>query len=285
MRHARTLHHAAMLLVLQLGVVFAMATTAQAQDEPKAKAAELPSADDVLDKFIAAIGGKKAVSDIESCRATLSLIAGTQSLMDFHTLWHRDGAFQIRYERNNMEYRAGSDASVAWIFDTVSKYKLLGDAGAARVEDQANTPTMLYTLKSRYDKMEVLGETTYYERPCYELLLTDHDGKTRTAMFDRETAFLLGMKWDEESMAGPIPNELVFEDWKEVGAVMMWHKLTMRRRGSQSLIYVSKIEFNSTTPADFELPAEVKELVAKTPKPEPQQPAPTPKPAETAPKS
>jgi hypothetical protein len=253
------------------------ARPAQPQAKPDAPAADSgePDAEEIYDKFIEAIGGKKAVDDVETVHAKSTLLAGSQPLI-IETNWHRDGAFTVEYALSAVINRAGSDGAVGWFYNSASGYRLIPPDAVASVRDRSSYPTMLFSMSQRYDKMRLIGRDTFNKQPAYRVELTDGDGSTRFAYFDRETDLLLGMRWTEQAPIGEINVEMLFEKWKEYGDIRMWSRLVITKMNTIQTLEIDEMEFNEVTPETFMLPEEVKDLVANQPQAEPAAP-PTPR--------
>ncbi len=253
-------------------------TAAPATDTSTSKP---PTAEELYDQFVEAMGGKEAVDSITSVHSTVHLASTGRELL-LETNWRRDGAFTIAYDMGGISNRAGSDGKTAWTFQSGSGFALVSEDRRPIVEERASLATMLLTLEDRYESMRYIGRDNFHDTPAYRVELTDHQGQIRLAFYDRESKLLLGLRWTEDTPMGAKDVEMTFHDWQQHGPIRTWTRLVLTRFVREQVFTVTSIEFNNVPDEAFALPDEVRELAAKQQDAKPAAPT-TPAPTTPAP--
>jgi outer membrane lipoprotein-sorting protein len=280
--NSRSLRVTIAALVLAAGSAsFAQpATTAPATPAavPAASAEKLPSGDEVLDKFINAIGGKEAIEKIKS-RTTVSKIefvgmgvSGTTTIQQV-----LGGKALSTTELAGLgKFMQGSDGKVLWDNNPMQGPRVLdGDERAMMVRT--------FTLNSElrradfYSKFETVGVEQINGKDAYKVEATPKTGVKETQFYDKESGLLVKTVSTLVSQMGEIKLESTVADYREVDGIKIPFK-TSTIAGPQNLsITIEKVTHNAEIPdATFDLPKEIKELIEATKKSEP---AATPAPA------
>ena len=229
---------------------------------PADETADDIDAEQVYIDFLDAIGGRARVEAIDSAYSRTRLETRNQSMI-VQTHWRSDGAFRVEYQAMGVTNQGGSDGAVSWMYQSNKGYSLIPANAVAVTYERANRPTMLLSLRDDYEKMRYIGRDSFLDRPVYRIELTHESGKLHFIFFDRETKLPLGIRWSEEGPMGEYMTELLFEEWKEYGEIRSWSRLVMKRLGTEQSLNIEQLEFNSVPPETFELPEEVKKLVAQ----------------------
>ena len=269
--------------VNRLVVVFLAATlicsfVAPSSAAPQAAAAsqkKLPSAEEILDRYIKATGGKKAYDKIKNrvtkstmeiagqgIKLSLTVYAAKPNL--FYTLINSEATGKIEN---------GTDGKVVW------ENSLLKGPAIKKGQERSDslreaTFDRLVYWKSIYSKAECVGEQAVDGKMCYKIVLTPKQPKVRDAKqkkseplnlyIDAKSNLATKIEWKLVTAAGTIPIEGLFSDYRKVDEILISHKLVMKILNQERTMTITGVEQNVKLPKDrFKLPDEIQKLADK----------------------
>jgi outer membrane lipoprotein-sorting protein len=188
---------------------------------PEAVVAEpLPTFDQVLDKYIEALGGRQALEKITSRQAkgnfdlpameatgTLTMVAKAPNKSAMTIDVPGIGVFQMAF-----------DGAVGWENNPmVGMRELAGKELAARKRDSTFNGELKY--KELFEKIVVKGKEKVAERDAYVVEATPAEGSVEKMYFDAESGLLVRHDAERESPQGSAMVETYFEDYKDVDGI------------------------------------------------------------------
>lgn len=240
-------------------VVFGVAVPAWGQPE------KLPTAEEVLDKAVDALGGKAALEKHRNrvSKGTFEIPAMGQkgTLHSFEA--EPNKYYQVIELPGGLKVESGSDGEVYWDVQPQGARILEGEEKAFKERDSRfNGPLHWRTL---YKTVECVGIEKVDEQPCYKVVMTPERGAPQTIYYDTDSYLALRMDVVLKTPQGPIQAELRFADYKKVDGVRLPHKLTQKMLGMEQVMSIETIECNAEIPAErFALPQPVKALVEQS---------------------
>lgn len=224
-----------------------------------AQAADLPKAEDVLEKYIDAVGGRAAFGKLKS-RITKS----TFSLPDMGMEGPRTSYIVLpdkSYSESEFSgfgtTKSGVKDGVAWSMNPNQGPTILeGRRKEMALRQMAFNPYLNW--KETYSKVETVGEESVGEAACYKLVLTPSEGSPQTCYFDKESGLLLKTEAERRGQT----TTATLSDYKEVDGIKIAHK-TVRAGGQYTFeTTINSVEHNVDIPDDrFEFPDEIKALI------------------------
>ena len=227
----------ACVLVLVLGFIPLAAQTTPADS--------LPSADQIIEKYVQAVGGKAALEKLTSRVST-----GT---IEFDVM---PGAF-------NQEIYEKAPNKQCWIMDAAQFGVIrLGYNGTVGWEDNPQTglreldgmrlavmkrTTDFYRpikLKEIYPKMAVTGKEAINGHDAYVLEATPPDGPAEWMYFDTDSGLLVRHKGQNESPTGPVMVETTTSDYHEVDGIKLPFTTYISRPDISFTIRLSEVKHN-----------------------------------------
>lgn len=231
---------------------------------------KLPTAKEIIEKNIVAIGGSDALIDTQNMKKegvyTISLnrkypmLKGDVVIYMEKPYKHREN--YMNHDIPNHLSRVGSDGRIVWNIDHFRGPRLI--EGEERVNMllsyQFCEPVV---MKEQFQHIKTITIEEINGRACYKVLFNHKEGSPWVAYYYDIKNFML-LKTDEES-----PNikiETLYSDYKKVGRLVFPHKLNINKKiNAESLYYVltfNKIETNIQMPEGiFDLPEEIKALI------------------------
>lgn len=227
---------------------------------------ELPTADELIDKALEAMGGK-AINKVESYSAS-SEMTSAMGTMTIETFWVRPNRVYVRTTIPQMgDMEMGTDGTIGWMSHPMIGYQLLVGDQIDQARKQAIHARLLRlreTIKENDQEIEGVGETEFDGVKCHELrLIRKANGvvSRRAMYFDAASGLIRAMR----VAGGPsgAPTVIRFADWKTIDGVKFFHRMELEGGPATTVIKYVRIELNKVSPERVALPEEVKKLAAE----------------------
>jgi len=225
----------------------------------------LPKAEEILDKFVEATGGKAAYEKVHNEKWTGTFEFLGKGVKGPITSYRSEPG--KTYTRVDLEgigaIEDGTDGETAWTLSAIQGPHIKqGDERAATLR-QATLRAPIQWRKL-YKQAETTGAETIGDQACYKIVLTPNEGKPETQYYDKKSNLLVKISMTLASQMGEIPTETMATDYKEQNGLLSPRKVHLKSLGQEFLITIDKLEYNIDMPKDrFDLPADIKALTAK----------------------
>jgi hypothetical protein len=250
---------------LALGVAALAALVASAAFAQAPKAAVLPKAESILDRYVKVTGGRGAY-----LKHKTEILTGT---IDFPAMGLK-GKLTRYAAAPDQEYsiieldaigniEAGIYMGAAW-----EKSVLLGpriknpeERDQSLREAQFNAPL---EWRKIYPKVATAGIQTIDGEECYEVVLTPPTGKPQHQFYSKKTGLLVRTTAVAASQMGEIDVEVNVSDYKSFGGVQIPTQ-SKQKAGNQELsITVEDVRVNEAIPATrFDPPPDISAMIRK----------------------
>jgi len=236
------------LTCLALAVsAFAQSNQAKATDAKPAGA--LPSVDQVLDKFVQAIGGKAAMEKVTSrtSKGTFDMPAMGVSAPIVMYAKAPNKTFLTIDIPGFGTFQRGYNGTGAWEQNPATGTRDISGAELA----QSKLAAEFYRdikLKQLYSKMEVKGVEKVGERDAYVIEATSADGGTEKMYFDTQTGLLVRSDIEAVTEQGKFPVTSLLEDYREVDGIKM--PFTVRQNSPVNSFTIKIDEVKHNVPID-----------------------------------
>lgn len=250
-------------------IVLALLLTAAAVTAPAAQrgnAARLPTAAQVLDRYVTATGGKAAHAKITTLVAKGRLEIPEIPISGSVTITQKapNKVLQVVDFDGAGVTREGYDGTVGWTEDPQNG--LRRKAGDELVEAQRTAlfPREL-TLTQQYPTITVTGRETVDGRETIVLRATPAAGAPATLYFDAETWLLVRQQIVRVTPDGPIDVDVSFADYKAIDGVQRAH--TIRQQLAQYSATIRFTDIAHNVPVDdaiFKAPQEPQGMMSST---------------------
>jgi zinc protease len=201
-------------------------TDAPKTDAPKtdAKAVALPSVDEVLDKYIKALGGKDAIEKISSRSAKGTFEIEAANLSGDMEMYHKaPNKFANLFTIPGMGGGGqGFDGAKGWDSNPMTGLRELAGEELAAMKREADLYQPL-NLKQHFPKLEMKGKETIGSSETYVVVATPNEGGPEKLYFDIATGLLVRQDAERETGQGKMATEEYFEEYKDVGGVKLPH--------------------------------------------------------------
>jgi hypothetical protein len=218
-------------------------------------AAQRPTAQQVLARHEAAVGGRKALDAHSSMRITgIVIIAVANARGSIEVVRAKPNRFVERLALNELgEMYKGFDGKTAWVVEPQGA-ALLTDADAESVRRQADWYHEFETTQAsrgaRVDSVDFEGQ------PAWMLTYASGLGDEVRSYFSQQTGLRLG----ETTHMGVGNTTIVFGAYKEFGGIRIPTTITTRSASGEMHTSIVNVEFDKVPASAFALPPAVKAL-------------------------
>jgi hypothetical protein len=217
------------------------------------------SAEDVIEKYLQASGGRDALSGIQT-----RIMKGTFAMPDMGMyapiqIYTQAPDKSLTYiEIPGMGSASnGVNGEVAWEVNPMVGARVL--RGPDRVDAllQARIEPLL-EWKKLFAKAELAGEETVAGKKCWKLVMTAHEGSPTTQYIDQESGLIARVDGVRDGQSVSTS----FSDYKPVGGVQVPHKMVMMSPQFNFEMTFESVEHNVPIPPEkFALPSSVQSQV------------------------
>ena len=225
----------------------------------------LPTAEEIIEKYYAATGGKEAHEKIKNKKTIYKINHQTSGMeIDFVRYQERPNkCYSLMDMGPSGKIKSGSDGKVAWEISPFTGIRVFeGEELAIRLLRNAFDGPDAW--KGLYKSVITEGIEDVNERTCYKVVFTPKQGPPRINYYDKETFLILKTARGTKNLSGVYSTEIFMEDFKKTGEILSAHKIIRYRMGKVTDIGVVKsIETNIEMPEDlFDLPEEIQKIVS-----------------------
>lgn len=260
------------LTIIILGlftVITAIAHVAQQKPvtEPRSEKApqSMPTVDQILDRYVQAIGGAAAYRKLTSRVMKMTLITEGSDLSAAFAIYRQapNKAVQIcRFKLGSdieFEVSRGFNGTGGWALNPADGgFRELSGAELAAEKRDAEFYWEI-KLKELYPRMALIGQVKIGDHTTYCIEATPLEGDPMKLYFEARTGLLVRMDSISESvMKGKVPAEIYYDDYREVDGIKMpftirqpANKYTYKVDEVKHNVPIEEAKFKSPRPADL----------------------------------
>jgi hypothetical protein len=223
------------------------------------QAAQLTTAAQVLDRYKQALGGERAIANVQSMtvrgevesNATPGKATFVYYAKPFRTL------FKLT-RQDGTQITAGFDGKVSW---TMTSKGAALDKGTP-VDAIRRDADLQYALHQPdyFTKLEFAGISEFEGHRCYWLHGTTNWGKDNNQFYDVDTGLLAGYRFQSDDSSKTL-TFAIFDEYRRFGGPLIATRNTTRAgKNSRTFTYKS-VSYEPVADSIFDLPPAVKALV------------------------
>lgn len=239
----------------------ALAGAALAVAAAPARAQTLPQAQQVVARYMAAIGGEQAISAHQFRRMQMEMSMPAVGLtLTAEAMQARPNKMVMNIEMPGMgSIRQGFDGQVAWIINPMQGPKILEGKELADALRQYD-----FDSNMRFDQvvssMETVERTQANGEACVNVRMVLKAGGEMLNCFADDDGLLVSSIVKTETEAGTTESTITFHDYRDFGGVRMPARTSMSIMGQNVVMVIKSLSTDPIDASVFELPAEVKAL-------------------------
>ena len=252
-----------LLTLLAAGLALAQesqpATKAKEKEAGKATAsAAAPSIDQILDKFVQAIGGKAAHEKLTSSASKGSFeipAMGATGTVEAYAKAPNKTVTIVTIAGFG-EVREGYNGTTAWAQDPMNGLREKSGVELARTKLDADFYRFT-RLKQLFPKMELKGKEKVEDHETYVILATPAEGNPEKMYFDTQSGLLVRLDREVEGPQGKLPVEVYLDDYREVSGIKMPFTVRQSTPAFSAVLKFEEVKFNvPVEDAKFNKPAQ-----------------------------
>jgi hypothetical protein len=231
---------------------------------PATQAQKLPTAREIVDRFVTASGGAAALEAIKSMRVKGTFSIAGQSLGgDLDMMSARPNKLLMRVSIPAIgTVEEGFDGKIGWSLDPLQGPSLVTDRQLSERADEAWFDAELH--KDDYIKeMTVVGRESMDGRDVYRLKVITLRGNEQFELFDVENGLQVAVEASRDTPLGIVPSVALMKEYQKYGSVLMPSKVVQRVLGQEHVFSFTSYEFDSVPASTFDLPPAIKALIKK----------------------
>ena len=212
------------LCIVLLCSAVALTALAQGKEKPAdpKPAAALPGADQILDKYVQAIGGKAAIEKLTSrvSKGSFELPAfGASGTVEIYEKAPNKNVAIINIAGFGV-VQEGFDGNVGWAQDPQSGLRVTSgpELAAAKLDAEFLKPIK---IKQLYSKIVVKGKDKVADKEVYVVEATPAGSSVETWYFDTQSGLMLRQDAEREGPQGKQNVQIFLDNYKEVDGVKL----------------------------------------------------------------
>lgn len=229
-------------------------------------AQNLPTVDQVLNRYLEATGGRTAYEKVKSETSVGTMEMKAQGIKGRMAGYRR--APNLSYSIVEIDgvgkIEEGVSNGVVWEMSPLAGPRVKSGEEGAFAKREATVNKDL-NWRDVYAKAEVTGEETIDGVACYRVVLTPkEDGRPETRYYDKQTGLMKRMLVVAATQMGDLPVETTVSAYKQFGELKAATRIVTKMASQEMVVTISSVEFNKEIPASrFEPPADIKAILAK----------------------
>ena len=228
-------------------------------------AADIPTPQTILDRFIEVTGGKAAYQarKTEIVKGTVEVGAvGLKGTVESY--YQEPGKYYTSMDLAGVgKFKSGLTDGVAWENSVLQGPRIkTGEEKAQAVREAAmNIPFRWHDL---FAKAETVGEESVDGQPCYKVVMTPATGNPVTMFFDEKSGLMIKTSVVAASQLGDIPSETISKVYENFSGILEPSRITGKAAGQELSFTIESVKGNEEIPPErFALPEGVKALLAR----------------------
>ena len=242
-----------------------------ADTQAPAQHANLPSAQEVLKKYVEATGGEEAYKKFTSQHLVGKFSMPAMGMEGTFELFKKgsDKMLAVINLPGMGEIRNGLNGKTGWRTDPMQGPRLVQGEELNTVLRDSDLQAPIRP-EQHYSDMTVQGVEEVNGEQAYHVVLTPKtSGRPINVWYSVDSGLMLKSAASQETEMGVVEFESVVSDYKEAEGdvkIKLPHKITTAGGGVEYVITLDKVEVNAQIPDDrFELPPDVKQLLEQQP--------------------
>ncbi|HEX3146277.1 MAG TPA: c-type cytochrome, partial [Pyrinomonadaceae bacterium] len=191
---------------------------AQPQGSPTPRPTPTP-ADEILAKYVTAVGGQAAIDKIKSRTATGTITTANGQSGGYELIQIGDKALETITTPRGLIRLALTSTTSGWESNGPNSRELAA-ADLTRVRNAYQLFSFL-KLKEQYTRLRSGGRDRIGDRDAYVVIASRSETEVERLFFDMETGLLLRRISYLRTMVGVIPQQWDFDDYRDVNGVKM----------------------------------------------------------------
>jgi hypothetical protein len=251
-----------MIRIARASLIGAIALGTAALAPAQGAAQDLPPAQEIIDRYVEAIGGREAATAAVSTRSTGSFNMPAMGMTgDMEVINSAEGAMSMRVTIPGMgDMLSGYTGEVGWSMDPMTGPRLLEGAELDAMREQAEP---LYAVRdgSLFESYETTGENSYDGEACWEVHYVWNSGREVTECYSKESGLVIAQTTSQETPMGVIEVVSRLTRYEQFGQVLVPTMVTQSMMGQEQVMEINDVQIGDIDPSLLEPPAAIQTLI------------------------
>ena len=231
-----------------LAVGAATAQTARPAKRNPGKRATPPTAEQLIAKYVRAIGGRSALEKTSSRRTVGTMDPGGGTFLSLEIIEKSPDKFLSVVSVPEVgTVMQGFDGKIGWESDPNQGVQELTGAMLAAVRRNSQFYRWL-RMKELFGKLEASGTTMVGDREAFVMEATPQEGYAEKFYFDTVTGFLVRRDYKLDTPDGVVSFETFYDDYRDVDGVKL--PFALRRVGPDNVLILKFTEIKQNVELD-----------------------------------
>ena len=214
-----------------------------------AAAAPAQTAYEIIEKNIAAKGGREKIKGMQTVRMTGTMAMGQGMEAPFTMEIKRPSKMRMEFTIQGMTGIQAYDGTTGWMvmpFMGKKEPERMSEDDLKNAKEQADFEGPLLDYKDKGHQVEYVGKVDVEGSPAHKLKLTEKSGDVSYIYLDADAFLEIKSESKRKVRGQELEFETSFGDYKEVGGMLFPHSLEIKAKGApaaQTLTF-TKIEVN-----------------------------------------
>lgn len=251
-----------MIRIVRASLLGALALSTVALAPAPATAQDLPPAQEIIDRYVEAIGGREAATRAVATRTTGSFSMPAMGMNgEMESVSAGDGSMAMRVNIPGIgDMLSGYTGEVGWSMDPMTGPRLLDGGELDAMREQAD-PMYAVRDASLFQSFETTGENSYDGEGCWEVHYVWTSGREVTECYSKESGLVIATSTTSESPMGMIDVVTRLTDYQRFGEILVPTTMTQNMMGQQQVISIDDIEYGDMDLSLLEPPAAIQTLI------------------------
>ena len=210
----------------------------------------------VLSGYYEAIGGLDAWQAVESLRMNGHMAPPTGMEAPFVMTFERPMKTKLEFSLQGMTAVQVYDGQSAWAimpFMGSTDPEVMPEEQTKMMREQADVDGPLVDWERKGHQIELVGKTAVDGIDAYHLVVTLDTGAVRHFFLDSQSYLPTRLEATTSVQGTEMEIETIFDDYKEVGGLIMAHSIESKPKGAPSgqVLTIDSIELDLELAADF----------------------------------
>lgn len=222
----------------------------------------LPTAQEVLDHYAKALGGKDAMVKHTSMTVSGTMELPERGLTLGRTEYYKGGKRLEKLTlKDGRQQLSGFDGKIGWVLNTKGEASLQEGNEALSLARDAD---MFYPalVLEYFRTMEVVDVTEFQGHTCYHLRGTNNWGKLNEQFYDQDTGLLVGYRFNSQWRGGSGDTIMTFSDYKNFGGWLMPTHSVYKDADGTVIQNTTSVTFDDVDDSVLVPPAAVQNLIS-----------------------
>lgn len=251
-----------MIRIVRASLLGAIALCTVALAPTPGTAQDLPPAQEIIDRYVEAIGGREAAVAAVSTRSTGSLSMPAMGVSgDMEIVSSAEGALTMRVTIPGMgDMLSGYTGEVGWSMDPMTGPRLLEGGELDAMREQAEP---LYAVRdgSLFESYETTGENSYDDEACWEIHYVWKSGREVTECYSKDTGLVIAQSSAQETPMGVIDVLSRLTNYEQFGDLLVATRVSQSMMGQEQIIEIDDIQTEEVDLSLLEPPAAIQTLI------------------------